>query len=73
MIERNEILKIERFQFATSLYLNMENYHIRLTKGLCNIFTGVLSCSNCKFKQIAIKARNPPDISNKNEQNIPGI
>ena len=56
------LLKLEGFQFATSLDLNMGYYHIELTpfsKSLCTI---VLPWAKYEYQRLPMGLCNSPDI-----------
>ena len=51
MTKINEmLLKLEGFQYATSLYLNMGYYHIRLSKNASNLCTIILTWGKYWYK-----------------------
>ena len=48
----NEMLfKLEGFQYAISIDLNMVYYHIQLRKNASNLCTIILPCGNYHYKQ----------------------
>ena len=56
------LLKLEYFQYATSLDLNMGYYHIRLSKDAINLCTIILTWVKCKFTRLPMGVCNSPDI-----------
>ena len=59
----NEILlKLEGFQYATSLNLNMVYYHIRLSKNASNLCTIILPWGKYQYKRLPMGVANLPDI-----------
>ena len=63
MSKSNEmLLKLDGFQYATLLYLNMGCYHIRLSKRKINLFTIILLWGKYSYKRIPMGVDNSPDI-----------
>ena len=56
------LLKSEGFKYATSLDLNMDNYHIRLSKNESNLCTIILLWGNYRYKLLTTGITNSPDI-----------
>ena len=56
------LLKLEGFQYATSLYLNMGYYHIRLSKNTSNSCMIILLWGKYWYKHIPMGVANSPDI-----------
>ena len=63
MTKRNQVLlKLEGFQYATSLDLNMVYYHIRLSKNASNLCTIILPWGKCWYKRLTMGVDNYRDI-----------
>ena len=59
----NEILlKLEGFQYATSLDLSMGYYHIRLSENASKLFTIILHWVKYLCKSLPMRIDNTPDI-----------
>ena len=56
------LLKLEGFQYATSLNLNMGYYHICPSKKTSNLCTTILPWRKYFYKRILIGVANSPDI-----------
>jgi Reverse transcriptase (RNA-dependent DNA polymerase) len=56
------ILKLEGFQFATSLDLNMGYYHIELSPTSKRLCTIVLPCGKYEYQRLPMGLCNSPDI-----------
>ena len=56
------ILNLEVFKYATSLYLSMGYYHIRLSTNVINICKIILPWCKYKYKRITMGVFNSPDI-----------
>ena len=56
------LFKLESFQYATSLGLNMGYYHIRLRKNSSNLCTIILSWGKYRYKRLPMVIDNSPDI-----------
>ena len=56
------LLKLEGFQYATSLDLNMGYYHIRLSENASNLCTIILLWEKYRYKRLPMKVANSPDI-----------
>ena len=56
------LLKLEGFQYATSLYLNMGYYCIRLRKNANNLCTTILPWGKYCYKCLQMEISNSPDI-----------
>ena len=56
------LLNLEGFQCATTVYLNMGYYHIRLIKEAINICTIVLPWVKYKYKHLPMGVYNSPEI-----------
>ena len=56
------ILKVEGFKYATSLYLSMGYYHIRLSTNVINICTIILPWCKYKYKRLPMGVFNSPEI-----------
>ena len=63
MTKINEILlKLEGFQYAISLDLNMGYYYIRLSKNTSKLFTIILTSGKYRYKYLPMGVANSPDI-----------
>ena len=63
MLKTNEmLLKLEGFQYATSLDLNMGYYHIRLSKNAGNLYTIILPWEKYRYKRLPTGVANLPHI-----------
>ena len=59
----NEILfKLEGFQYALSLGLNMGYYHIRLTEDTSNLCTIIIPWGKYHYKHITMLVSKSPEI-----------
>ena len=59
----NKILfKLEGFQYAMSLDLNMGYYHIQLIKNASNLCTIILPWGEYQYKRLQIGVAISPDI-----------
>ena len=56
------LLKLEGFQYATSLDLNMGYYHIWLSKNASNLCTIILPWEKYRYKRLPMGVANSPDI-----------
>ena len=56
------LLKVEVFQYATSFDLNMEYYHIQLSKNASNLYTIILPWEKYFFKHLPMGVANSPEI-----------
>ena len=56
------LLKIEGFQYATSIYLNMGYYHIRLRKNSSNLCTVIIPWGKYQYKRLPTGVANYIDI-----------
>ena len=56
------LLKLEGFQYATSLDSNMGYYHIRLRKNTSNLCTIILPWGQYQYKCLTMGVANSPDI-----------
>ena len=56
------LLKLEGFQYDTSLDLNMGYYHIQFIKNSSNLCTVVLSWVKYSYKHLPTGVANSPDI-----------
>ena len=56
------LLKLEGFQYDTSLYLNKGYYHIQLSKNSSNLFTIILLWIKYWYKRLPMGVANFPDI-----------
>ena len=56
------LLKLEGFQDATSLGLNMGYYHILLYKNTSNLCTNFLPWGKYHYKRLTMVVANSPDI-----------
>ena len=56
------ILNLEGFQYATSLYLNMGYYHIRISKQASNLCTIILPWGKYRYKRLPMGVSNSPEI-----------
>ena len=57
----NEILlKLEGFQYATYLDLNMGYYNIRLSKNASNLCTIILPWGKYRYKRLTMGVANSP-------------
>ena len=70
---REMLLNLEGFQYAMSLELNMGYYHIHISKQARNLCTTILPGEKYRHKRPPMGVSNCPDISEKNEQNVPWI
>ena len=59
---REMLLKIEGFQYATPLDLNMGCYHIGLSEEASNLCTIIIPWVKHKYKRLPMGVCNPPDI-----------
>ena len=56
------LLKLEGFQYAASLDLNIGYYHIWLSENASNLCTIVLPRENYRYKRLPMGVANYPDI-----------
>ena len=56
------LLKLEGFQYATSLDLNMGYYHIRLSENASNLCTIIIPWGKYRYKRLPMRVANSPDI-----------
>ena len=56
------VLKLDGFQYATSLYLNIGCYHIRVSNNASNLSTTILPWVKYCYKQLLMGIVNSPDI-----------
>ena len=56
------ILKLEGFQYATSLDLNMGYYHISLSEQAINLYTIILPWGKYGYKHLTMGVSNSPDF-----------
>ena len=56
------LLNLEGFKYASSLYLNMGYYHIRLSKQASNLCTIILPWGKYRYKRLTMGVSNSPDI-----------
>ena len=56
------LLKLEDFGYATSLYLNMGYYHIRLSKNASNLCKIIIPLVKYSYKSLPMGVANSPDI-----------
>ena len=56
------LLKLEGFQYATSLYLNVGYYHIQISKNASNLCTIILLWEMYCYKRISMGVANSRDI-----------
>ena len=56
------LLKLEGFQYATSLYLNMGYDHIRISEDASNLCTIILPWGKYHNKHIPMGVSHPSDI-----------
>ena len=56
------LLKLEGFQYASSIYLNMGYYNIRLSKNASNLCTIILPMRKYWHKRLPMGIANSPDI-----------
>ena len=56
------LLELEGFQYATSLYLNMGYYHIRLSKNASNLCMIILPWVKYCYNRLPIGVANSPEI-----------
>ena len=64
------LLKLEGFQYVTSLYFNMGYYHIRLRKNVSKLCTIILLWVKYHYKRLPMLVDNSPDIF---QQNMNGL
>ena len=55
------LLKLEVFQYATSLYLNMAYYHIRLSTNASNLCTIIIPWRKYQHKRLPMGVANSPE------------
>ena len=66
MPKTNEILlKLEGFQYAMSLNLNMVYYHTQLSKNSINLCTVILPWGKYRYKRLPMGVANSLDIFQK--------
>ena len=56
------LLKLEGFQYVTSLDLDIRYYHIQLNKNASNVCTIITLWGKYRYKCLAMKVAKPPDI-----------
>ena len=56
------LLKLEGFQYATSIDLNMRYYHIQLIKNVSNLCTIIIPWGGYCYKCLLMGIANSPDI-----------
>ena len=56
------LLKLEGFQYATSIDLNMGYYHIWLRKNPSNLCTIIIPQGKYGYKRLSMGVANLPDI-----------
>ena len=56
------LLKLEVFQYVTSLDLNMGYYHIQLSENASNLCTIILPWGKYRYKRLPMGVANSPDI-----------
>ena len=56
------LLRLEDFQYATSLDLNMGYYHIRLRKNTSDLCTIIIMWVKYRYKRPQVGVANSPDI-----------
>ena len=56
------LLKLEGFQYATSLDLNMRHYHICLRKNVSNLCTIIIPGEKYHYNRLPMGVANSPDI-----------
>ena len=56
------LLKLEGFQYATSCYLGMGYYHMRLRKNASNLCTIILLWVKYRYKRLSMGVANSKDI-----------
>ena len=56
------LLKLEGFQYATSLDLNMRYYHIQLSKNKSNLCTIIIPWGKYCYKRLTMGVANSPAI-----------
>ena len=64
------LLKIESFQYATTLDLNMGYYHIQLSKRTSNLCTTILPREKYFYKRLPMGVDNFQDISEQNMNDL---
>ena len=71
MPKTNEMLfKLEGFQYATSLDLNMGYYHIGISKNASNLCTIILPWGKYCYKRLPMGVADSPDISQQNMNDL---
>ena len=56
------LLKLEGFQYATPLDLNMKQYHIQLRENASNLCTIIIPWGKYRYKRLLMGIANSPDI-----------
>ena len=56
------LLKLEGFQYATSLDLNMGYYHILLSENASNLCKIIIPWGKYRYKRLPMRVANSPDI-----------
>ena len=56
------LLKLEVFQYAMSLDLNMKYYHIQLRENASNLYTIIILWVKYCYKRLTMGVANSPDI-----------
>ena len=64
------LLKLEGFQYAMSLDLNMGYYHIRLSKNTSNLCTIILPWGKYRYKRLPMGVANSTDIFQQKMNNL---
>ena len=59
------LLKLEGFQYATSLDLNIVYYHIPLRKNVRNLYMIIIQWEKYFYKRITMGVANLANISNR--------
>ena len=56
------LFKLEGFQYAMSLYLNMVYYHIQPSENVSNLCTIVIPWGKYRYKRLPMGISNSPEI-----------
>ena len=64
------LLKLEGFQYAVSLDLNMGYYHIRLRKNASELCTIILRWRKYRYKNLPMGLANSPYIFQQNMNDL---
>ena len=59
------LLKLEGFQYLTSLDLSMGYYHIQLSENASNLCTIIIPWGKYRYKHLPMGVTNSPDIFQK--------